>query len=252
MATQEGILPVKGTMGKITFFKSKDGYMAKTKSEVSAEKIATAKEFERTRENMEEFGRAGSGAKLIRKSLSSSIAKTKDNRMSSRLTATMMKVLKGDTKSDRGKRNIAGGEIGFVQGFEFNNNARLTSTLSATISVTFDRTTGDIEVSVADFIPLNMMTAPEGATHFQLFAAAAAIDFETGIFETGAASADPQPYSGSSTGDITMTFSLSKNSPNAVLIIVGIEFSQQVNGKYYSLKNGAFNSCAVVKVDTQQ
>ncbi len=62
MARQKSILPIEGTIQNITFFKSKDGYMAKEKSEISADKIATDPVFERTRENNAEFGRAGKPA----------------------------------------------------------------------------------------------------------------------------------------------------------------------------------------------
>jgi hypothetical protein len=31
--------------------------------------------------------------------------------------------------------------------------------------------------------------------------------------------------------------------------VLGIEFYQEVNGTYYSLKNGAFNALSIVQVD---
>ena len=36
MAEQKGIMPVKGTIGNITFFKSKDGFRTKEKQAVDA------------------------------------------------------------------------------------------------------------------------------------------------------------------------------------------------------------------------
>ena len=44
-----GILPIEGTIGNITFFKSGDGFMVRQKGGVSGDKIATAPAFERTR-----------------------------------------------------------------------------------------------------------------------------------------------------------------------------------------------------------
>lgn len=71
MARQKGIITIEGTLGNITFFKSQDGYMAREKGGVSAEKIASDPAFERTRENNAEFGRAGKASKLLRTSVKS-------------------------------------------------------------------------------------------------------------------------------------------------------------------------------------
>ena len=57
MAQQSGIIPLKGTLGNITFYKSKEGYLAREKGGVSAERIASDPAFQRTRENGAEFGR---------------------------------------------------------------------------------------------------------------------------------------------------------------------------------------------------
>lgn len=64
MAKQKGIIKLDGTIGGITFYKSQDGYLAREKGGVSAEKIATDPAFQRTRENGEEFGRAGKAGKF--------------------------------------------------------------------------------------------------------------------------------------------------------------------------------------------
>jgi hypothetical protein len=39
-------------------------------------------------------------------------------------------------------------------------------------------------------------------------------------------------------------------STHPLLALLVIEFVQDVNNIKYSLKNGAFNACAIVKVDT--
>ncbi len=55
MAKQVGITPLEGTLGEYTFFKTQDSYMVRTRSGVSAERIATDPDFQRTRENNAEF-----------------------------------------------------------------------------------------------------------------------------------------------------------------------------------------------------
>lgn len=66
MAQQKGIIPLKGTIGNINFYKSKDGYLAREKTSVNAERIANDPAFVRTRENGAEFGRAGRAGKVLR------------------------------------------------------------------------------------------------------------------------------------------------------------------------------------------
>lgn len=55
-----------GELGDISFYKSKDGYMARGKSSVSGDRIRNDAAFERTRENAREFGRASRAGKLLR------------------------------------------------------------------------------------------------------------------------------------------------------------------------------------------
>jgi hypothetical protein len=86
MAKQKGILKLDGTIGGITFYKSQDGYLAREKGGVDANRIATDPNFQRTRENGSEFGRAGKAGKVLRNSLRVLLQSSSDNRMVSRLT----------------------------------------------------------------------------------------------------------------------------------------------------------------------
>ena len=64
MARQRSIIKLDGTIGGITFYKSKDGYLAREKGGVSADRIKNDPAFQRTRENGAEFGRAGKAGKF--------------------------------------------------------------------------------------------------------------------------------------------------------------------------------------------
>ena len=69
MAKQNGLVKLLGTVGDMTYYKSKDGYMAKEKTVISAERIASDPKFNRTRENNAEFGNACTSGKTLRHSL---------------------------------------------------------------------------------------------------------------------------------------------------------------------------------------
>ena len=252
MAKQEGILPIQGTLGNLTFYKSKDGYRVKTKSGVSADKIATDDAFQRTRENNAEFGRAGKASKLLRTSLRITIAKAKDNRLVSRLTARMLKVVQADEVSDRGLRNVIDGEASLVEGFDFNIGAKLSATVYMPYAATFDRASGKASITVSDFIPQGGIAAPAGTTHFRLFMGIASVDFEKEAYESSTATTEALPYGNTSTGEVTLSANIAANSTHPVFMAFGVEFLQEVNKKMYSLHNGAFNACVIAKVSTPE
>ncbi len=252
MAKQEGILPIQGTIGNLTFFKSKDGFMVKSKSGVSGDKIATDAAFQRTRENNAEFGRAGKASKLLRTSLRNTISKAKDGRMVSRLTARMLKVVQADETSDRGQRNVIDGEAALVTGFDFNINAKLSATVFAPYSIEWDLASGKATVTIPSFIASVGIVAPSGTTHFRLFGGIAAIDFEGETFTGNTASTDALVYGNDTAADTSLVLNTEANSKHPVFIAFGVEFLQEVNKKMYSLNNGAFNACMVAKVATPE
>ncbi|WP_288096469.1 hypothetical protein, partial [Hydrotalea sp.] len=109
MAQQKGIIKLDGTIGGITFYKSQDGYLAREKGGVSADRIANDPNFQRTRENGAEFGRAGKAGKILRTSLRALLQNASDSRMVSRLTKQMVKVIQMDAVNPRGERNVIDG-----------------------------------------------------------------------------------------------------------------------------------------------
>lgn len=110
---------------------------------MDASRIKNDPAFQRTRENGSEFGRAGNAGKVLRNSIRVLLLKASDYRMVSRLTRDMVKVIQMDATNPRGQRNVIDGEAELLQGFEFNVNGKLGTTLFAPFAVTLDRVTGD-------------------------------------------------------------------------------------------------------------
>src|SRR4029077_8389805 len=123
MAKQNGLVRLLGNVGDMNYYRSKDGYLAREKTSVSAERRASDPIFQRTRENMAEFGNAGKSGKTLRDSISLLLQNAKDSRLIPRLCKAMMQVLKTDTVDKRGKRQVAAGDVTLLNGFEFNGNA---------------------------------------------------------------------------------------------------------------------------------
>jgi len=139
MARQKGIIKLTGPVGDVSFYKSGTEYLARTKGGVDADRIKTYPAFARTHENGQEFGRAGKASKLLRNALKVPISKTADNKVASRLTTALLKVIQADTTNAKGKRTVIAGDLSLLLGFEFNRNNGLDDKVKAAHSVSFDR-----------------------------------------------------------------------------------------------------------------
>lgn len=249
MAKQKGIIKLEGTIGDITFYKSQqDGYLAREKGGIPADRIANDPNFQRTRENGAEFGRAGKAGKVLRTALRAMLQKASDNRMVSRLTQEMVKVIQEDATNPRGLRNVIDGEAELLEGFEFNKNGKLGTTLYAPFTATIDRVTGALTAGLVAFVPQNMIAAPGGTTHFKIISAGAEVDFENESFVVDANDTAILPWDNNPTAVINLANAVTANSTHPLFLALGIEFYQEVNGQMYPLKNGAFNALALVKV----
>lgn len=231
MAKQKGIIKLKGTIGDITFYKSKDGYIAREKGGIDAGRIATDPAFQRTRENGSEFGRAGKAGKVLRMALRSVLINSSDSKMVSRLTTQMIKVIQADVTSARGLRNVIDGEAELLTGFEFNMNGKLSTILFAPFTASIDRVTGDLTITIPPFIPINMIAAPSGTTHFKIISAGSEIDFEKEIYTGTNSETAMLPWNAISTTLITHTNTVTAGSTKPLFVALGIEFYQETNGR---------------------
>ena len=249
MARQKGIMKLEGTIGGITFYKtSLDGHLAKEKSGVSGERIANDPAFVRTRENGEEFGAAGTAGKQLRDAIRALMMTAADNRVTSRLTQVMTEVLKQDTTSVRGKRTPAIG-LGTVpgkallKGFNFNLNA----VLGAVLFKPFTVATATGVISVPGIVPINDVAFPAGATHMTLSGAYANVNFATGVADVKFTNAVNAPINAVPVSAV-LTPTAVPVGTGIKLYLLRIEFFQLVNAVQYSLKNGAYNSLAIVEI----
>ncbi|TRX01392.1 hypothetical protein [Flavobacterium gawalongense] len=248
MARQKGIIKLKGTIGDITFYKTKDGHLAREKGGIDANRIANDPAFQRTRENGSEFGRAGKAGKTLRTALRTLLLNSADNRMVSRLTQAMVKVIQADMTNERGLRNVIDGEAELLIGFEFNIGGKLGTTLFAPFVAAIDRISGDITVDIVPFVPANMIAAPSGTTHFKIISAGVEIDFETEKFVVASSESDILPWDSNPTADINHINSITPDSVSPLFLALGVEFYQEVNGRMYPLKNGSYNPLSLVQV----
>lgn len=226
MAQQKGILPLKGTIGNITFYKSKDGYMAREKTSVNADRIANDPAFARTRENGAEFGRAGKAGKVLRTALRSLLLNTSDSRMLSRLTREMMKVIQADATNERGLRNVIDGEAELLEGFEFNASSKLGTSLFVPFTPNINRVSGELSIAIPSFVPVNMVAAPSGATHFKLVSAGVEIDFESKTYVVAFGNSGSLPINSTATAVLNLSHQVTATARNHFFLYWVLSFTR--------------------------
>lgn len=248
MARQSGLIKLKGTLDNVNFYKTKDGNLARMKTSVDAKRIANDPAFERTRENGKEFGSSAGSGKLMRDAVRPMAMNASDGRVTARLTKLMTVIKNLDTTSDRGKRVVALGiqdpaGVATLKGFDFNKEALMGSIMYKPFTV--DTATG--EIMIADLIPQNDVIWPQGATHIQLTAGFAGIDFETGEKDLQLSAPVNLPIDPTQT-TVTLTPAAVPAVATTKLFLLKIEFFQEINGSQYTLKNGLYNALRIVEV----
>jgi hypothetical protein len=225
--------------------------MAKTTSTsgVSADRIKTDPAFERTRENMEEFARAGKAAKLLRSIFRDVTINAKDIITQARLTKVTSRIVLGDPISERGKRTVNNGDLQQLQNFHFNERAGIKDVLFVRCPISFNRVSGEVTVTIPSFVPRNSVEQANGTTHFRIVAAAAAINFDTEQHEYAMQATPELPFNIDPTQAATLTLALPANSKDIVVAALGIEYYQRVNSRSYALKSGEHNATSIVLVD---
>ncbi len=259
MARQTGPLKYKGTLGDIRHFKIKGltGHFAGMIGGPSGEQVKTGAEFERTRENMNEFGGCATAGKSVRVGLSQLMKQMSDSQLTGRLTAIMKKINLEDMSESRGYRAIlVSTQRQYLTGLNFNKNVSLDGIFYAPYSLTNTPARDSSSFSLPAFNPMNFIKAPAGATHFRLINAISVIsDFAfnstSGMYEAIDSVLNESSnvaYSGyidlsapiASTTTITSTLpgSPTVSADVSVLNSIGIEFYQQVGANYYLFNSG--------------
>lgn len=249
MAKQKGIIKLAGSIEDISFYKSRDGYIARARGGISKGRMATDPAFQRVRENNAEFGRAGAAGRLIRTALRPLLRRTADGRVTSRLTTELLRVVKLDPVNIRGQRTVTEGPLEMMKDFEFNSSAVLGATFNSPFDASIDRVTGEATVSLPEFVPDKTISVPPGATHLKLSAAGAEIDFILGSFKMEIAETVEIPVGPQVEEAVDLTVALPAASVASLLLVLGIEFYQEVNGQFYPMSNGEFNALSIVAVD---
>jgi hypothetical protein len=171
-----------------------------------------------------------------------------DGRMIARLVKEVMKVVKSDTTSARGQRTVNKGNLGFLQGFEFNGNSPLKTTLKAPFMANIDRPSGNMIIHVPAFVPGNLLETPEGSTHFKFVVMGGELDFGNSVYTSDLGITPTLPIDYNPTANIDLNATVPANSTQNLFFLFGVQFFQRVNGLDYAMNNGQFNALQIVAI----
>lgn len=249
MARVESLIKLNGTIGDLSFYKSKSvGYQARMKTGVSGARIANDPAFARTRENGSEFGRSQQEGKKLRELLRDVLFENSDNKFSQRLASRLLKVIQMDSVNVRGERVIVPENLVLLDGLECNQRSSLRAITLKPFTVTYDRFSGDGFFSCPQLIPNLHIAKLSGATHVQ---------YTLVLQEFSGDELDQRPVIRRSAYiklgemqpmDVDLMASLEADPEKSVLVLVGTGYFQMVNNAYYPLANGQYNALTISQV----
>lgn len=243
MAKQTGVITLKGPVGRLSFYKTRNGYLAREKGGIEKSRIMNDPRFARTRENIREFTDNATASKLLRDALRPVISKIGDKRLNLRITQVMMQVLKSDESSVRGDRKVKLGNWDLLKEMELNAGSSLSSTLFFEIQSSDSASAWQVQLPA--FVPGDMIALPVGATHYRISATGVGVDFDLGT----------RTVIGSTTGSMSVldsavaqSLSVDKGqlSGTHFVYLLTVEFIQIVNGVEYAINNGAHNAAKIL------
>ena len=249
MGKQLGIINVRGAVGDMLFRKTEDGYFVGRKSSVTGDRIKSDPTYKNTRKAMAEFGRAAKAGKLLRDAILIQLSTAADSKQSSRMLKTMMQALVADTDHKLGLRTVQDGEMGFLEGFEFNRKREMNNTFLVQYATAIDRPSGKVTVDIPGFIPEEVLLVPEDATHFRIFSGACELDFEPGNSVLGKDETDYIPLGDAPVAAVSLLNQVTPASTLPIVLVVGVRFYRLVSGSYNLLHGDKFDAMRILKVD---
>jgi hypothetical protein len=250
MAKQIGVVNLSGTIGDTTYIRTKNGFFARLKTKGISERVRTSPRYRKLRAHMSEFTAAARAGKLLRDHLFDFVGKCRDINIANRLTGVMLAAVKLDKTNPLGQRNVLDGEVSLLEGFEFTGTANLSATLEVEPAGAINRETGEVSVQLVALNPYDVMKWPLTATHYRVSMAAAAINFESGAVEKQILDGPHQPLLNLENEALLLSVSLPEALTDPILLLLKLEFFEDVNGSKNVIMDNSFSSCSVIKVDT--
>jgi hypothetical protein len=248
MAKQEGITLFTGNIGNLSFYKTRDGYFARTRTSIPGARVKRDPAFARTRGHASEFAVAARAGKLLRTGFRPLMA-VADSRVTSRLAGALSKVIHADTIHPEGQRAIMAQHTKLLKGFNFNCHGSLDKTLLAKYTASIDRATNSFAIYFASFNPSESVWMPPGATHVRLTACAVSADFGAGTFENCVSYSADLSLNETTPAPVSLQGDIPAGASQPIFLALSVEFLQRMGRETDIINNRLHNAMAIVSVD---
>jgi hypothetical protein len=132
-----------------------------------------------------EFGRACKSSNLIRQAFYPYLWNGCKPFRLGKLTQRLMMIQQTDTNSGWGQRTVQHGDIELLEGYDFNPERSLMSTLRLPVEASICGITGVCTVVVRRFFPYECLQYNSEPSHVRFSIAAACFDFTSGWYNSG-------------------------------------------------------------------
>ena len=236
MAKQTGSIKLKGTIGDINYYKSKNGgHLARAAGGGFQKGTMHRESMVRTMENATEFGRCSKTKKVFRIALAPFLCVRKDGALHGRMMQLFTKIKDLDLVNSRGNRCVGRGletplGVQLLDGFAFTPSCLVAEILAA--SIHYDFVSRTLKVTNFD---IKNVGFPSGATHMALTLGLLHFDFDTLGYQlkNSAPLYIDKDYSATS-------FEIQTDLPEmegTAVAVLGVKFYQKVESTYYLFKS---------------
>jgi hypothetical protein len=240
-------LKIRGTVDDVCYRLTEDGVIVQSKPGPTAEQVRTGKNFDLTRRNASEFGRATKDAMLLRHSLGYVVRAVKHARLSSHMNKVLHRIAKSDKVSEFGSRHADAGNLQLLAGFDYNHLLGVDMALPVPLGHSLDATTGAVQLTVPGCIVRRKKALfPAAATHFKIVSCAGAVDFNRQRFASDIAQSELLPLS-KKMPELRLKHSLQAEPGQVMLHTVGIVFYKVEDGEATLLRGGALKIVQVAR-----
>ncbi len=179
MAKQQGSNPITGTFNGFSYYYNKaHGYLVRRTGAPTKQRLKKGSEFDITRRNNNEFGRASHYGKLLRTGFRRITKHCKDGSMNIRLARRLREIMMMDKESVFGNRDLRKDNLIALQHFEW--DCESLSRKYFDLPIETRHSSGCLEVTTG----ISLDRKPKGADAWKLFSVAVTVDFITDKVKT--------------------------------------------------------------------
>ena len=248
MATLVGPIQLRGRLGNLSFFQNSSGdIIVRSPGGPAKGAVSRHPNYQRTRENNSEFGRAQQAAVLFTRTFAPAINRARDGKSFRRLHSRLLQIIKMDTGNARGQRTVRPEHLALLDGFDFNEGRPLTATLRVNYDTAMDVVTGNCSLTLPSFIPSTRLVPPADASHFRIRLTGGSVDFESRVHHCSTAESDLLPINEDPVAPIILQTTLDPALAGPRFLLLTLSFYETLrDGSVAQVKGGNPNASAVI------